>query len=103
MRLIGIDSQQEQWLGQAPGEESQSLCFQGFLLTYQIFAQGDAVTAPYSTLPPRLTKWRNALDPWPEFRRKVNLAGLVVLAGVAYLLALLVPSFGFRMVKDFRA
>lgn len=64
-------------------------CYQ----SYQIFAQGDAVTAPYSTLPPRLTKWRNALSPWLEFRRKVNLLGLVALAGVAYLLALCVPGF----------
>jgi len=28
-------------------------CFQ----SYQVFAQGDAVSAPYCTLPPRLTKW----------------------------------------------
>jgi len=35
--------------------------------SYQVFAQGDAVTAPYSTLPPRLTKWRNYQGGWKSF------------------------------------
>lgn len=64
-------------------------CYQ----SYQIFAQGDAVTAPYSTLPPRLTKWRDRLSPWLEFRRKVNQSGLVALAAVAYVLVWIIPGF----------
>lgn len=74
-------------------------CYQ----SYQIFAQGDAVEAPYSTLPPRLTKWRNSLSPFAEFRRQINLSGLVVLAGIAYGLALLCPPLARSLAVDFPA
>jgi len=72
-------------------------CYQ----SYQIFAQGDAVTAPYSTLPPRLTKWRNALSPWLEFRRQVNNFGLVCLAAVVYGLAQVIPALARSLAVDF--
>ena len=73
-------------------------CYQ----SYQIFAQDDAVDAPFSTLPPRLTKWRNAVTPWVEFRRKVNLAGLVALAGFAYALAFVIPGMRRILVDSFK-
>lgn len=71
-------------------------CFQ----SYQIFAQGDAVEAPYSTLPPSFTKWRGALSPLQQFRRRVNHFGLFALAVLAYALAALVPPFRRLLIAE---